>query len=262
MRLIKYQDFEYKDKNKRTLFKVDVSVFQRGYFWDEGVFMYDLAQSIDLDNPKENQFVFLKAKVRIHLPLFDIPKYFPEIAERIKEIETRAERNLNLDMVWDLIFLCYLIEEIPQIEKVFYPDLALDEEMNFNEKFFIAELDRLEIEPFDSHCPPIISYAYHLAENYKNVDFVTRENAPWVFNFLEFILFTMREEILFVKVDFDYVVDMLKDEIVLDRILDFYNQPGSFMAIREVEEPTKKEDLLVFKTPDGKDLFFIVTDGD
>ena len=141
MRLYKKQSYELKNEKGRTLFMTELCILEVGHVWVEDCFLPDICGEIDLDNPGEDEMVFLEPRVKIHLPV-DIEKKGSAIAEKRKAIERAAEKNIQADFTKELEELSRMIQALPGIESIYVPDFALDEFGHYDDSFMRKELDK------------------------------------------------------------------------------------------------------------------------
>jgi hypothetical protein len=255
MRLYKKQSYELKNENGRTLFMTELCIFETGYFWDEGLLLADICENINLDAPGENELVFLEPKVKVHLPV-DIEKRGSGIAEKKKAIERAAEKNIQADFTKKLEELSRMINALPEIERIYVPDFALDEFGNYDESFMRKELEKV---PCYEPCP----YACTMADYYSlllvksiNEEAISPDTAHWEFECFDFSVNLHKEDFQFRDVKRDDVFDLMKG-MNPDPILDRFDHPGSYVQIKS-EDKEDRDYILAFLKPDKKAAFYFL----
>ena len=247
---------EEKNGNGRTLFVIDVYLYEDIYQWHEGTFIWLPEECADQDELKENEFAFLFSKLVINLPI-ELYLGCKEISDMKQKFDNLLMKDPNADISELISELCSLIIAIPNIELIFLPDFALDEIGNYDESFMISALEKQNDHKLQIFPCPIGTYTNYLfdeADKYFSV--LSQQSSPWLYNCIRFLFGFVPDEFPSEKLGIDEIIPAIEDG-VKDYVLDLSLEPGYFVRFR-FDGKDKEESVFSYVLNDEGPICYIM----
>jgi hypothetical protein len=244
---------EQKDQNGRTLFALDVQLYEEQMTWFEGTFMYAFEDNDEQVVKSDDHLSFLHTRVVVHLPLDPIRE-----VELTKEVLHKIDKCLKKDQHADITSLlkelCELIMAVENIAWIYTPNFALDENGSYDDSFIIKELEKGE-HPILQSFSPLESYTEYLLNKTDNhATVISDDSHQWLFNCLRFLFHFMPSQFPAERIGMEQIINEVEDEI-RDYVLDLSSLPGYFMVIRHYEKG-KEEVFYAFCTMNDEPLCY------
>ena len=244
---------EQKDRNGRTLFALDVHLYEEQMTWFEGTFMYAFEEIDEQVVKSDDHLSFLHTRVVVHLPLDPI-RDNEETKDVLEKIDTCLKKDQYADITPLLEELCKWIMAVDNIAWIYTPDFALDENGNYDDSFIIKELENGEHPILQSFSPLGLYTEYLLNKTDNHATVLSDESHQWLFNCLRFLFQFVPNHFPSERIGMEQVIAEVEEEI-RDYVLDLSSLPGYFMAIR-FNEKGKEEVLYAFCTMNDETLCY------
>ena len=231
MKILRKIRHQQKDQNGRTLFAIDVYLYEEQMVWFEDVFIHAFEESDEHAVKSDDYLAILSTAVVVHLPI-DPTRDAEETKELKKKLDAALKKDQNADITPLLEELCELITAFEKIAWIYTPDFALDENGNYDDTYILKELENAETQIIPQFLSPLGTYTEYLLDNVdENVRVISEESNCWLFNCLRFLFNLMPGEFPSERTDIDQVIPQIEDEL-RDYVLDLSSLPGYFMALQ------------------------------
>lgn len=257
---------EHKNTAGISIFLIEVNVHKDVYFFAEEIAtMVNLPiELVDESNLNANEHVILFVDFMLSFP-FDVQKLSKAVSDKMEEIELKLKKDLNTDVAGDLVELALFIEQIPKIDLIYLPQVALDQQGNYTDVKILPVLDdfiisRYNIARFNTSLVSIYTYQlFDMTSGYEMFEkpllsIITKETDEWLFDVLHFAIYHKVEDFTTEVITFQEAMK-LTNEIFDRELFETYTEKNNFIKL----ETTDLEDkLLVVSDEQNEPLLFFV----
>jgi len=262
MHILKKHSYEHKNESGRTLFLIEVYVYDQPYVFNKGFFECEFEENIDRKFLKSNEFLICISKVLIHMP-YDITEENDELKKKIHQIERMAIANIHSDLNEKLFELGKMIEDIPYIEKIYAPEFAIDTNGNYDESYMLDFLNKEK--SYNPLAMPITIGAYTdllFQDIIEQNQEICPKNNLWAFNCIEFALQFFSNHLQIKSISIHSLIQII-DNSIIDVVLEYMPETSHYLYIEPIDQKDP-ELVIAFVNKDNKILnyFFLLRELD
>jgi hypothetical protein len=236
---------EVKNEQGRSLFVIDLVINEEPYIWKGRTFYSDYKHEINPAQLLDNQYLFLKARIMIHLP-YDISCFHEDISPKISQIESFALTPNNSDesIKVNLIELANMIRSIPKIDYLFLPDVALNEHGIYDDTYIKNYVNQRDNHCFTDLSCPIGVFSIHLLNSAKG-QIIDKNHYCFLLNCLSFANSYFTDETI--QIEVKEVLELM-DYKHSEYIVNLTQTKGHFLL-------TDDDSIIIYSNQDNEVVF-------
>jgi len=244
---------EERDRNGRTLFVIDVLISEELYVWiEEDCSFFPCSMFFSEKDKKANDeidghYYFLNPSIVIHLPLRLEDKNNSVKIQKEKVFEYTLANPNDIKGIKSLLSeLANAILNVPNVEKLFLPDFALNSKGDFDTSHMVKILEEID----DSYSPKdyksiLTEYVEYLFENIVTEgQIISKETNAELLQWIEFFLLFEKEDLVFKDIALADFLELAPNKrFLIDYFLDLIPTNGRMVLIEDLEDD---EDLYIY----------------